>query len=101
MISVLREKWHTFRTCRKNLLDKGLFSVYLNKKQFYFCTLQEGAFKMKFFDTGKMNQFGSGCVNGCVLGQTGKFAQSQNTPLFSYERPFVKLYLQKNRKILR
>ena len=44
---------------------------------------------------------GSGCVNGCVLGQTGKFVQSQNTPLFSYERPFVKLYLQKNRKILR
>ena len=25
---------------------------------------------------------GSGCVNGCVLGQTGKFVQSQNTPLF-------------------
>ena len=25
----------------------------------------------------------------------------QNTPLFSYERTFVKLYLQKNRKILR
>ena len=25
---------------------------------------------------------GSGCVKNCVLGQTGKFAQSQNTPLF-------------------
>ena len=27
--------------------------------------------------------------------------QNKTTPLFSYERPFVKLYLQKNRKILR
>ena len=42
-----------------------------------------------------------GCGDGGVSGQTSKFAQSQNTPLFSYERPFVKLYLQKNRKILR
>ena len=25
---------------------------------------------------------GCGCVNCCVLGQTSKFAQSQNTPLF-------------------
>ena len=29
---------------------------------------------------------GSGCVNGCVLGQTSKFAQSQNTPLFLKEK---------------
>ena len=28
------------------------------------------------------NVTGCGCVNGCVLGQTSKFAQSQNTPLF-------------------
>ena len=25
---------------------------------------------------------GSGCVKGCVSGKTGKFEQSQNTPLF-------------------
>ena len=25
---------------------------------------------------------GSGCVKGCVSGQTGKFEQSQNTPAF-------------------
>ena len=29
---------------------------------------------------------GCGCVNGCVLGQTSKFAQSQNTPLFLKEK---------------
>ena len=37
---------------------------------------------------------------GCVRKHTEN-AALKNTPLFSYERPFVKLYLPKNRKILR
>ena len=42
-----------------------------------------------------------GMVRSQAPQNTAGFAQQQNTPLFSYERTFVKLYLPKNRKILR
>ena len=39
---------------------------------------------------------GSGCVKNCVLGQPGKFAQSQNTPLFLKEKSSCAKAMEEN-----